>query len=330
MSEANRGLSQEEIDRVVSFIGYGRVDAPVWFIGLEEGLGEMSSADTLANLKVRGGFENVMDPRNAHHLRLSEGGSPINWDKRPPKTQVWLYMAKIMRAFNNKEDSCSNLYAAKQYVQTRLGRSDTQIGQTFLTELSPIPAARGNDKQWIQFFRAIDPKFDQKIADRKKALQLLIKDNPESLLVCYGNKKQEFAELLDVEWEMVAPRIFKARGRRHLLLPFFGYGQMSHTVIMELLRPGLLKLVNCSICGEVLRPFFGNYPHAVGRCCDVRAVDTDNKKPLSDSWSDTGENPVFIDGFKCWRRYRFGGFITMRDVDDCQSVEEFYKQNPLT
>jgi hypothetical protein len=329
MSGTCRGLSQEEIDRVVSFTGYGRIDAPVWFIGLEEGLGEMSSADTLANLKVRGSFENVMDLRSAHHLRLNEGGSPINWDKRPPKTQVWLYMAKIMRALNNQEDACSNLNAARQYVQTRLGRSKSGIGQTFLTELSPIPAARGNDKQWIEFFKAIDPKFDEKIANRKKALQLLIKDNPESLLVCYGNKKQEFAELLGVEWEMVAPRIFKARGHRHLLLPFFGNGQISHAVIMQLLRPGLLKLFNCSICGEVLNSFVGSYPHAIGRCCDDRAVNADGKQPWTDSWSDEGENPVFIDGLKCWRRYRFGGFITMRDIDDCQSIKEFYKRNPL-
>jgi hypothetical protein len=34
----------------------------------------------------------------------------------------------------------------------------------------------------------------------------------------------------------------------------------------------LEKLVKCSICGEVLDPFFGNYRHPVGRCCDIRAV----------------------------------------------------------
>jgi hypothetical protein len=39
---------------------------------------------------------------------------------------------------------------------------------------------------------------------------------------------------------------------------------------------------------------------------------------------DHGENPVFIDGIKCWRRYRFGGHIALRDTFDCESLQEFY------
>ncbi|WP_348609675.1 hypothetical protein [Halobaculum rarum] len=40
---------------------------------------------------------------------------------------------------------------------------------------------------------------------------------------------------------------------------------------------------------------------------------------------DAGENPVYIAGTKCWRRYRFGGHITRRDAFDCASIEEFHR-----
>jgi hypothetical protein len=50
-------LSIEEVEGIVRFLGYGRPSAPVWFIGLEEGLGKMNSEDDRKNLKARASFE---------------------------------------------------------------------------------------------------------------------------------------------------------------------------------------------------------------------------------------------------------------------------------
>ena len=40
---------------------------------------------------------------------------------------------------------------------------------------------------------------------------------------------------------------------------------------------------------------------------------------------DRGVNPVFVHGAQCWRRYRFGGWVTMADPWFCETLAEFYR-----
>ena len=89
--------------------------------------------------------------------------------------------------------------------------------------------------------------------------------------------------------------------------------------------------LNCAICGQALENsgFARNYPGFVCRRCDVRAANSAGEQPRHESMYDDGDNPVFIDGIKCWRRYRYGGYVTMRDAHDCASISEFYEKHGL-
>ena len=114
-------LSGDGIDRVINFLGYGCPSAPVWFIGLEEGLGKANSQEGIDNLKARDSFKPIMDLHEAHKL-LQEKGGQIDIELKKSFTQVWIWMAKIVRARRDLKD-WSNVAFAKEYVRRHLGRA---------------------------------------------------------------------------------------------------------------------------------------------------------------------------------------------------------------
>lgn len=94
----------------------------------------------------------------------------------------------------------------------------------------------------------------------------------------------------------------------------------------------------CAICEEETRSAPDGEDYVCKRC-DRKAVNKDGETP----WTgfkpgnrpetedgvirlspDQGENPVFIDGHKCKRRYRFGGHVTWvveRNSDEAPDID---------
>ena len=91
--------------------------------------------------------------------------------------------------------------------------------------------------------------------------------------------------------------------------------------------PVSIDRTRCSICGQPHDnpDFAANYVTTVCPECDSRAVNAAGEPPSWESMLDSGDNPVFVDGHQCWRRYRFGGYVTMRDYWNVGSLELFYE-----
>ena len=230
-----------EVGNIVGFLGYGNPAGSVWFIGIEEGLGDTDSADAVHNLKARGTFAAVMDLRDAHHKRLRESGRLIDFDAKPPSTPVWQWVAKIARAYDGKGD-WKDVTSANEYVRYHLGRSE---GTTFLTELSPIPSNNAANKAWFEAFNRLDDQLQKRLAKRREALVKLLDSSSPRMVICYGDgksKAREYERFFGAEWKSIGVRIARDSRRAFpfLLLPFFGNGQMSQSVIEEMYRLGIL------------------------------------------------------------------------------------------
>ncbi|MGA7522994.1 MAG: hypothetical protein WBW84_10960 [Acidobacteriaceae bacterium] len=225
------------VKSITGFLGYGNPRESVWFIAIEEGLGDANSTDAAENLKARGTFKQIMDLRDAHHERLRENGTLIDFDK-PPTPPVWQWIAKIMRGYHGKDD-WRDIKPANEYIRRRLGRSD---GITFLTELSPIPSKKAADKTWMDAFNKLDRELPERLEVRKKCLLQLLNNSLPQMVICYGDGQltaSEYAQFLGAEWTPIGERIHqdsKKRAYPLLLLPFFGFGQMSHSVIEEMYK----------------------------------------------------------------------------------------------
>jgi len=194
----------------------------------------MSSQEVRDNLVARGHFRETMDLREAH-LQLRSRGLYIDLEKSPPRTQVWRWMGKIMTAYFGSSD-WEDPKIARDYVRFRLGRKGAE---TFLTELSPIPAFRSADRNWFNWFNKRVPDLKRRLKRREDEL---FARSRSSLVLCYGlGQADKFARFLRTDWQNVSPEIRRSPDSRYLLLPFFGNGHMRRNVVHELLERGLLR-----------------------------------------------------------------------------------------
>ena len=92
----------------------------------------------------------------------------------------------------------------------------------------------------MSLFNVMDPRLGTKIKERRKSLRELLEKQTE-LVICYGKRPDDFADLFEIKWREVDAEISTSNDARFLLLPFFGFGNISHALIRNLEQSGYLS-----------------------------------------------------------------------------------------
>lgn len=207
-------LDEAAWDRIEGFIGYGRADAPVVFIGMEEG----RAADSNLDEDLRGRAQSPTITSLGCHERTQ---------------RTWRPMCDLML----RRSGIASPTAQQRlgYQQAKLGRPE---GETLLTELMPYPSTRIADWPYAAepYRRGTRPEYMARCLPARIALLRGVLASAErELVVCYGKGHWgHFARLFGCD--LVANGAFRIGriGRTTVALvphfcsrPFNSYGQMA-------------------------------------------------------------------------------------------------------
>jgi len=169
-------FSEEDADKLLDFIGFGNLDGPIWFLGMEEGGG---SEETL---RVRLSFDAVMDLKDAQ-TKLGNARY-FDFDPRPKLQSTWSVLSKIAIGLTN------DTVSAREYQARKLGRK-VKDSETLLCELLPLPNP-GMD-HWIYADLFNDSRLKDKrtyeehiLSTRQELYVRLLEKHKPDIVICYG------------------------------------------------------------------------------------------------------------------------------------------------
>lgn len=170
-------FTKSEWDQLLKFQGYGNLKGPVWFLGIEEKLPGKRNRNR--ELRDRLQFGASMDLAHAQSL--------LDSDIPKAKTQTWNWMSKFALALLHPGYHWEDRETTRFYKTEHLGRSN---GQTFLTELFPLPAKNRKENPYPERYRT---RKDYELAVRPARIRWLadaIKRNRPRHVIIYGAQKK--------------------------------------------------------------------------------------------------------------------------------------------
>src|SRR5579863_1576119 len=182
------------------FIGYGNLDAPIVFVGMEEGLASTKALSE--DLLLRSGFAPVMDAEVAHR-GLAKG--PSLFSDKPRRQPTWRVMADVMLHYEGATfpSDKERARARKSYRAKRLGR---EACDSLLMELLPYPNKKKSEWLYSEKYSNRDDYVAHVLPERLRLLSNALHQHDRRAIICYGRDDWKHFKALfpeDMRWTSV-------------------------------------------------------------------------------------------------------------------------------
>ncbi|MBL0938510.1 MAG: hypothetical protein IBJ03_06435 [Gemmatimonadaceae bacterium] len=169
---------------IESFLGYGNLRSPLWFLGMEEGGGrdvaELARRVALWDSRGRSVCEDLAE----YHRAMGVGQF---FDRGRPKLQpTWCALMKALQAWRGESYDLDTL---RRVQATELGTSG---GATALLELLPLPSPKASDWTYRELatrrgYLADRSSYVSHVLPRRIGrLHQVVRDAQPKAVVCYG------------------------------------------------------------------------------------------------------------------------------------------------
>jgi|GEM_PF-2224114 len=171
--------------RINNFWGYGSLEAPVWFVGMEEGFdtnadvsqlrARFEAADGRHTVDIRRGMEGATD-----HMRWFHPNAPVQ--------STWKFPIALFLYLTRRQ--IPTLDEIRAYQIGRLG--DVSLKETACIELMPLPSNKANASTWLYSSVGISSLVSRNEylktykPERMRKLAALVREYRPSLVIFYS------------------------------------------------------------------------------------------------------------------------------------------------
>lgn len=213
------------------FFGYGHLDAPIWFIGMEEGGGDCRS-EIIARIRT---WKQLGRTPTVDIRRLGEGAGlrgHRQWFEgdRPPLQSTWSKLIRTVLAYRGDELTTETV---RHYQRDSFAAED---GDECLMELLPLPSPGTDEWHYGEWFELLwlenRKRYREYVLDHRiERLQEMFREHQPEAVVFYSRKYfAEWCRIVGCDREAFDVRDLCESEGKELPAAFFDDGATAFVV----------------------------------------------------------------------------------------------------